>query len=253
MASIYTGFSDTDANALLDYWFQGSLLPTLYIGALTTLPSDSVGDGLTEPWILAPVISGITSVSTGGTIHGGTTRYYKITAVNASGETTASAEMSYAVPAGTNTNVVTVSWGAVTGAVTYNPYESATTGTEGKLTSGIATTYFQDTGSHSPGASPPSSNTTGYGYQRVAVTANSTNFPNAVGRSISNGTAVTFPAPVSVAWATLLGWCAFDGAQVNANPRLMSGLLVPVTPVVGVPNSFSPGTLVCFAPTLPVL
>ena len=33
MASIYTGFSDTDCNDLLNYWFQGSLLSTVDPGA----------------------------------------------------------------------------------------------------------------------------------------------------------------------------------------------------------------------------
>jgi hypothetical protein len=252
VASIYTGFSDTDCNDLLNYWFQGSLLSTLYVGLLTALPTDSVGDGLTEPWILAPTITTITSVSTGGSLAAGA-RYYKITAVNTSGETTPSPEVLYTVPAGTSTNVVTVSWGAVTGAVSYNIYESSSSGVEAKIASGISTTYFQDTGPDTGGGGVPSSNTTGYGYLRVAVTANATNFPNAAGRSISNGTAITFPAPVTQAWSTIVGWCVFDGAQTTANPRVMSSLLVPVTPVVGVPNNFPPGTLVCFAPTLPVL
>lgn len=233
MASIYTGFSDTDANAALNWYFQGGLLSTIYLGLLTALPTDSVGDGLAEPWLVAPAITGITSVSTGGSI-APDTRYYEVTAVNASGETTASAEVSYTVPSGTSTNVVTVSWGTVSGAVTYNLYEASTSGDEGLIASGISTTYYQDTGPDTPGASPPSSNTTGYGYGRLAVAANSTNFPDASGRSITNGVTLTFATPTGT-WGTCTGIGIFDGPNVDANFRASGYLLNPLVVGIGAP------------------
>jgi hypothetical protein len=245
MAATFTGFSDSDANGVLNTWLAGasSVAPSnWYVGLLLTLPTSSVGAGLVEPWLPAPVISTITSVSTGGTINGGTNRFYQITAVNASGETTASAEVEYAVPAGTNTNVVTVSWGAVSGAATYNPYEGSTTGSEGLLTTGVATTYFQDTGADSPGASPPSTNGSGYAYARVEVAANATNFPVASSRLITNGTAITFPVPTA-SWGVINGFALFDGAQVSANFRACGALNNPQQVIAGSAPYFALGTL----------
>lgn len=146
MASTFTGYSDQDANAILNYWFQGGLLSTLYVGLLTTLPTDSVGDGLEEPWLPLPYDLMATSVNFGGHIAPGE-RYYKITEVNESGETTASAELAYLVPSGTSTNTVTVSWtGSGTQGNSFNVYEASSSGAEGLIAWDVPTTYFQDTG-----------------------------------------------------------------------------------------------------------
>jgi hypothetical protein len=413
-----------DANGMLNTWFGGaaSVAPaTYYVGLLNGMPTSSTGANLVEPWVPAPAINTITSASTGGSINGSTTRYYVITEVNASGETTGSLEVSYAVPAGTNTNVVTVSWtGSGILGNTFNVYEGSTTGGETLLASGVSTTYYNDTGAGgsgvtysssnggdagtaggggisstnlflgnymgtsryafvrfpsvavSQGASigvatlslnyianggsgtidvtvvgdkesnaaeiasladynsrptttntvawsppnswsgytntpnlaaivneilaqsgwasgnalqiligdngspssvwtrawgdelvpsdqlpvltliggPPTVNTTGYGYQRVAVAANSTNFPAASGRYITNGTTFTFPTPTG-AWGPCVGGVLFDGPQSDANFRGCGYLQNPFTPNVGIvpylpPNSvniYFPGAL----------
>lgn len=243
MGTTYTGWSDLDANAILTYWLQGGFGSTVYVGLLLTLPSDSTGDGLAEPWVPAPTLDYITSVSTGGSIAGGTTRYYVVTETNASGQTTASTEMSYTVPSGTNTNVVTVSWtGSGDAGDTFSLYEAGTSGAEELLASGISTSYYQDTGSATSATLPPSTNTTGYGYQRVAVTANATNFPAASGRVITNGTSIYFPTPTA-AWGVPIGVAFFDGPKSTANFRAAGLLNTPLGPVVGTPPFFGPGAL----------
>lgn len=114
--------------------------------------------------------------SSGGYLQGGSTYYYKVTAVDINkpsdgsvGETAASTEAPYAVPAGTNTNQIQVSWTGVTGAVAYNIYRTRTgggTGTEKFLAQvpGNSTSFtdtFPDPPSGNP--SPPTPNTTGAG------------------------------------------------------------------------------------------
>lgn len=238
MTTTYTGWSDADANGILNTWLAAAARsgPAIwYPGLLLTLPSDSTGAGLVEPWVAAPSINTITSVSTGGSINGGTTRYYVATEVNPSGETTGSVEMSYAVPAGTNTNVVTVSWtGSGIAGNTFRLYESGSSGSEGLIASGITTGYYNDTGAASPGSAPPSTNSTGYGYQRPAVTANTTNFPSASGRVITNAAVITFPIPLA-SWGVPIGVALFDGPQSSANFRACGFLNAPLGPVVGTP------------------
>jgi hypothetical protein len=55
----------------------------------------------------------------------------------------------------------------------------------------------------------------GGSYARVAVTNNTTNFPNATGGGPSlkvNGTVITFPAPTAD-WGTVVGWGLYDAAS----------------------------------------
>lgn len=54
----------------------------------------------------------------------------------------------------------------------------------------------------------------GTAYARVAVTNNSTNWPNASGRSKSNGTAVTFPT-AGASWGTVVGIAFYDAASAG--------------------------------------
>ena len=241
--SIFTGFSDSDANGILNTWMAGasSVAPSnWYVGLLTALPTSSLGAGATEPWLSPPTISMVTSASVGGSIPSGN-RYYTVTSVNASGESIASSEYTYNVPAGTSTNTVTPSWGAVSGASVYSVYAASVSGSEGLTASGVATTYYNDTGG-SFGASPPAVNGTGYGYARVEVAANATNFPLAANRLIVNGTVITFPVPTGP-WGVVRGFVLFDGAQVGATFR-SCGALNNASPVVtGTAPYFAIGTL----------
>jgi len=86
--------------------------------------------GIAREVLLPPVQSALATATTGGTITAGTYRYI-VTAINASGETTASNEQTIVTTGSTST--VTVTWVAVTGATGYKLYKTAAgggTGTE---------------------------------------------------------------------------------------------------------------------------
>ena len=108
----------------------------------------------------APVQSATSTSTTGGTLAAGT-YFYKVTALNAAGETVGSNEQSQ-VTTGT-TSTVTVSWGAVTGATSYRVYRGTATNAENVFyaVAGGATVTFTDTGAASTAGTPPSTNTAG--------------------------------------------------------------------------------------------
>ena len=71
---------------------------------------------------------------------------------------------------------------------------------------------------------------TGGSYARVAVTNNTTNWPNATGTnpaSKSNGTAITFPAPTAN-WGVVVGFAIYDAASTG-NELCWSALTVNKT------------------------
>lgn len=70
---------------------------------------------------------------------------------------------------------------------------------------GLSTTTITDAGGN---ITEPSGN----GYARVAVTNNSTNFPNASGGTKSNGTAINFPA-ASGAWGNCTDFFLSDASS----------------------------------------
>lgn len=94
--------------------------------------------------------------TTGGTLATGT-YYYKVTAINASGETQASPEATAAVTGPTGSVVLT--WSAITGATSYKIYRGTVAGAENVYYTSAGATYT-DTGAASSAGSPPSTNTT---------------------------------------------------------------------------------------------
>lgn len=110
----------------------------------------------------------VTPTRGSGLSAGAWTYYYKVTAVNAVGETSASAEASITVnkDRDTWTNAATenivLDWADVTGALKYVVYFADTTGFEVKLAETTASTYTDDgTAVPNPYIEPPSANTTG--------------------------------------------------------------------------------------------
>lgn len=111
----------------------------------------TAGEG--ETLLAAPVTTGGTTATTGGTLPAGT-HSYRVTAVNANGESSPSPARAIATTGATST--ATVTWGAVSGATAYRVY-GRTAGSEGLLGEVAAgTTTFTDTGAAAVGRALPS-------------------------------------------------------------------------------------------------
>ena len=132
---IYTPGLLTDTNS-----FQ---LPNDYLSMLYIAPTDQLS---------SPVVS---LVGTTGTLTAGT-YYYRVTAINAYGETLGSEEKSLTVGASSG---VVLSWVAITGATSYKVY-GRTTNNELFIASTVISTYT-DNGSITPLGSMPLLNTSG--------------------------------------------------------------------------------------------
>lgn len=126
--------------------------------------------GIALEQLSPPVQSALATAASGGTITAGTYKYV-VTAINASGETTASNEQTITTTGSTST--VTVTWAAVTGATGYKLYKTAAGGATGtellyKTVGGV--TSDVDTSPGAPSGAFPTSNT--------AVSPNTYTAPN---------------------------------------------------------------------------
>lgn len=90
----------------------------------------------------APTFS--SASTTGGSLFGGNTYYYEVTAVVGGTESVAGTEASYTPPIGTNTNQIKLTWSAVTGATSYSIYRSTTEGSEVLIEDGVTGTSYTD-------------------------------------------------------------------------------------------------------------
>lgn len=169
--NIVLNYGDASHQLLQKLLGLGSTAQTAFMfaqsdGAGTAAVPTAPGNVLTPPTGTACAAPGTLTPSTstvGGTL-AAATYYYKLTALNVAGETTASAEANQVTTGATST--VTLTWSAVSGATGYKLYRATSTGAEVYLTTLGAVTTFTDTGAITPGtAAPPTSNTTG-GYSR---------------------------------------------------------------------------------------
>lgn len=174
-AGAYTEAGLWDADADSGAYLTAQANPgdvTLAVGG--TVPAVTAGTRICIP--AAPLsvpgsISFGSASTTGGHLVGGTTYYYRVTAYDAVGETTPGPEASYAVPAGTNTNQITLTWTAVPGATGYKVYRSTSAGTEQLLASFASTTgSYVDNTATTPSGGYPTTDTSG-GHQEYAVIA----------------------------------------------------------------------------------
>lgn len=121
-------------------------------------PIFAVTVGGTIPAALTtPTGVGATPSGSGGLMAGGT-YYYKVSALNAFGETLASAEASAVVPGG-GTGSVSVSWTNVAGATSYRIYRGTAPGAQAVYYTD-AGTPFVDTGAANTAGTVPTANTT---------------------------------------------------------------------------------------------
>jgi hypothetical protein len=117
--------------------------------------------GLFNGDLATPTAAAFSTASTGGSLVPAT-YYYRVSAINAFGETLAFTEASQVVGAGTNTNTVTVNWLTVTGATGYKVY-GRTTGAELLIATVGAVLTYVDTGAITPAGALPAANTTSPG------------------------------------------------------------------------------------------
>ena len=120
-------------------------------------------NGIPSPGTITP-----TPATTGGTLAAGT-YYYKVTALNAQGETLASPEANATTTGSTGS--VALAWAAVTGATSYKVYRGSSAGGENVYYTTVTNSYT-DTGSAGVAGTVPTVNTTGGGTIAVSgVTA----------------------------------------------------------------------------------
>ena len=112
----------------------------------------TAGAALVLPYLATPQNVLASNITTGGSLVAGAYSY-RVSACNANGETLSSAAAGITVPSGTATNMVAISWDAVTGATSYKIY-GRTAGAE--LLIGMATDVaFTDTGAVTPAGALP--------------------------------------------------------------------------------------------------
>lgn len=118
------------------------------------------GDGAAGPFkqntagaftLAVPVNAAFTTANTGGTLAAGI-YYYRVTALDPSGQTLPSAETNITTSGSTST--ITVKWGAVAGAARYRIY-GRTTGSELFMAEVVNTTSWVDTGQSVPAGAMP--------------------------------------------------------------------------------------------------
>lgn len=163
------GFGGNPSNSIFighNSGFTGAGIGSIFIGESagfyeTTAGKFYISNNATVPYIkgditnntlnILPMLApgaplAISTATTGGTLANGT-YYYVISATDGTGETIGSSELSKATT-GSGTSTIAVSWGAVTGALTYKVYRGTVTNTENKLVATISapTLTFTDTG-----------------------------------------------------------------------------------------------------------
>lgn len=181
------------------------------------LAAELWGGEVINPAALAtPVAPTSGTATTGGTLVPATYSY-RISAVDEYGETVAGAADTQIVPAGTNTNVVTLTWPAVPGASGYNVYGRAA-GVELKLTPApLGAAAFTDTGAAVPSGALPAANSSGYTANRVLA-----------GPAIDSDTVTSAAATPTAALACITAGLAdaLRGQQgmVHVTPQLLTYL-----------------------------
>ena len=165
--------------------------------------------------IATPVNAAFTA-GTGSLING--TYSYRVTALNAQGETLPSAETSLVISAGPQG--ANVNWVAVTGASGYKVYGRSTGAEQLLATVGAVTTYL-DNGSLTPSGAMPTVNTTGT-LANVEVQAQYSGSAYNVGNNaITLISAGTLPGVTVLNPATSTGtWITFSGANVETDSAL---------------------------------
>lgn len=114
----------------------------------------------------------------------------------------------------------------------------------GKTTYTAPATLYAALFTAAPSDSGGGTEVTGGSYARVAITNNTTNFPNASGGSKSNGTAITFPT-ATANWGTVTHIALLDHATNSAGSNFVATAILTASRSVVSGNipTFAIGTL----------
>lgn len=141
---------------------------TLIYGAANVISTAATAN------LAAPVLTLGTTSTSGGTLPAGAT-FWKITAINAAGETVGSNEVTAVLTGSTSSQPLT--WVAITGATGYKVYRGTSAGAESVLVTSLGTvTSYTDTGAAGTAGTVPTANTTGSG-ARLTVKGTSATTP----------------------------------------------------------------------------
>ncbi|HEV2709144.1 MAG TPA: hypothetical protein VGU67_02925 [Edaphobacter sp.] len=160
VGSYVAGGDVIDLTAITDPTFQGSCFPGSVpnVVQIDNTPAGYSAEivagssaGLVAPGTVTPTPS-----TTGGTLAAGN-YFYKVTALNAAGETTGSAEASTTTTGSTGS--VALAWAAVSGATSYRVYRGTAAGAESVFYT-TGTNSYTDTNAASTAGTVPTTNTT---------------------------------------------------------------------------------------------
>lgn len=202
--------------------------PSLLTGINTfTLPSDYLEMqyfALTDQ-MPSPVIT-VTDGGTGGSLSIGT-YYYRVTAINATGETLPSQVSSVVLSVGTRK--ATITWTAITGATSYKVYGRSTGGELYIATVTAPTITYTDAGTVTPAGAMPTQNSSGtqrysivdrYSSKKFGDVAASYINPNTKSRPIvyeKQGSTLVFNAHADIDYAVDLRYWKRDTVLSDTN------------------------------------
>lgn len=197
--------------------YTGGTSPT------ATLTTAQVADATTAPTFGS-------AATTGGSLTGGSTIYAVYSYKNANGDTNYSAEASYTVPAGTNTNTITLTAPALPANATgINVYVGSATAREAFVGTNSANTFVITALAASGAKAPPQSNGTIF----TSETINLSSLTDAVGASLTlKGVSCLHVENPSLTNSMDL----FGGASTFAGPLSIASTSLKVPPAITSPN-----------------
>ena len=146
---------NTDQATLVGAGTQASSIASATGDVVTFQTTQS---GTSNALLAIPTGVTVTPLNTGGFLPAGT-RYYHVTALNAFGETTGTADIAGVTTGTTGKN--TIAWSAAPGATAYRVYVTQVAGTLGQLVNTVAGALsYVDDGTIAPGQAEPTTNTT---------------------------------------------------------------------------------------------
>jgi fibronectin type 3 domain-containing protein len=205
-------------------------------------------DGVT--WGTALAVDVTAAAYTDTAAAGSTTYYYKVSAVNASGEGSATSSISVTTAASASAPListasvsgvkVTLTWNAASGAVSYNVYRSTDNSVYTKIASAVADTTYTDSGDSSKTYYYKVAGINKYGEEGTLSEAKSAATEAVPGKTTS--TVIIAPSSSDATWTATVTWTAVDNVntyEVGYKPA--SGTTYTTT--TGIANSILTKTI----------